>query len=74
MAFDYSYLKQRIIDMYGSQTNFAKSLNVSKGLISKKLNSKVGLSQEEVILWSEKLKIPKSEISVYFFSFEVSKS
>lgn len=43
MAFDYSKLRGRIIEKYGSQTAFVKSFGTSENTFSMKMNNKVRL-------------------------------
>lgn len=71
MTLNYNKLKGRIVEKYGSQTNFAATVGLPVQSISRKINCKIGFSQEDVIEWSDKLEIPKSEIGEYFFTIEV---
>lgn len=73
-AFNYSKLKGRIIEKYGSQSRFAEAVPCSEQTITAKLNGRFGFSQEDIILWSELLEIEASDIGVYFFAYELSKS
>lgn len=69
--FDYSKLRGRIVEKFGSCEAFAKQLNITNVTVSKKLNNKSGFSLEDIILWTEKLDIHKNEIGVYFFTLKV---
>ena len=73
MKFDYSKLRGRIVEKFGSMTNFAKSLGVTQEAISQKLCSEKGLSHGVIIRWSTLLDIPTEEIGIYFFSPKVQK-
>lgn len=74
MAFDYSKLKGKIIEVYGSLSAFAEDLGISIQSLSQKLKNKSKISQKEIVIWSDKLNIDSTEIHLYFFTQEVSKS
>ncbi len=69
--FNYSKLKGRIVEKYGTQGEFAKVNNMSDRSMSLKLNNGIGLSQKEIIDWCAKLEIDVSEIPIYFFTCKV---
>lgn len=71
MAFDFSLLTGRIITVFGSRYEFAKSLGVSTGTLSMKLNNKVKFTTHEILKACELLGIDKSEIGAYFFTQKV---
>lgn len=48
MAFDYSKLRGRIVEKYGTQSAFAKALGVSERTLSLKLNGKIFFAQDEM--------------------------
>lgn len=64
---DYSYLKGKIVEKCGNQTNFAKQLNLSNQSLSAKLNNKVKFSQEEISLTIEILSLNDEELKKCFF-------
>lgn len=66
MAYDYSKLKGRIIEKYGSFSNFANALGKSLVIVSKKLNNKSKFSREAMLEWAEKLDIDISELGAFF--------
>lgn len=74
MKFDYSKLKGKIKEVYGTQNEFAKAVGLSFVSISKKLNNVRQFKQSDIDKISEVLKIPKEEIPVYFFTLEVHKN
>ena len=74
MKFDYSKLRGRIVEKFGSMTNFAEALGVSKVTISNKLCSEKGLSHGVILRWAALLEIPTEEIGVYFFTPKVRKA
>lgn len=69
--YDYTKLKERILNNGYTQEQVAKSLNISKGAFSQKINGTVAFSQDDVISISELLKIPKTKIYEYFFTTKV---
>ncbi|MBY0756546.1 DUF739 family protein [Clostridium sardiniense] len=71
MAFNYSKLKGKIIEKFGTQNCFAKCLGVSERTLSLKLNSRRFFSQREIIKISELLDIDSDEIQLYFFEKKV---
>lgn len=71
MVFDYSKLKGRIVEVFGTQGNFAKAAGMSERTLSCKLNNKVPFTQPEMLLFSELLKINTSNLDEYFFAPEV---
>ncbi len=48
MEYDYRKLRGKIIEVFGSQTKFAKALGVSDRTVSLKLNNERGWTQEEI--------------------------
>lgn len=68
MAFNYNKLRGRIIEICGSQSEFAKLIGVSEQTITAKLNGRSSFSQEDILKWSEVLKIDQTEIGIYFFA------
>ena len=71
MAFNYSKLRGRIIEKFGTQGCFSKALGVSEKTLSLKLNNKIFFSQDEISRMSELLEITFDKIQVYFFEKEV---
>ena len=68
MPFNYSKLKGRIIEKYGSMTNFSEKLGVSKQALSRKMNGNINFSRNDILKWCELLDIDQSEIGIYFFA------
>ena len=68
MSYEYNKLKGRIVEKYGTQSNFAKEAGISYVAMSKKLNGKIGLSQSDILAWSDLLDIDKTEYADYFFA------
>jgi transcriptional regulator with XRE-family HTH domain len=71
MSFNYSKLRGKIIEKFGTQGNFAKVLGVSERTLSLKLNNKIFFSQDEIAKISELLNIDSDKIQIYFFQKEV---
>jgi transcriptional regulator with XRE-family HTH domain len=71
MSFNYSKLRGKIIEKFGTQGNFAKVLGVSERTLSLKLNNKLFFSQDELAKISELLNIDSDKIQIYFFQKEV---
>ena len=71
MAFNYSKLRGRIIEKFGTQGCFSKTLGVSERTLSLKLNNKIFFTQDEITKISELLSISSDEIQIYFFEKEV---
>lgn len=71
MKFEYKPLKVRIRRYYGSQEEFAKSLNLSANSLNMKLNNKRCFTQREIYTMIQRLDIKKPEIIEYFFTLKV---
>lgn len=65
--YDYSKLRGRIIEKFGSMSAFAKALGISKVTVSLKLNNGLGFTRENIIKWADLLDIPEEEYALYFF-------
>ena len=72
MVFDYSRLRGRIIERFGSQREFANHLGVSEQTITSKMTSKTFLGQDDIIAWSEALDIEANDIGSFFFAKKLS--
>lgn len=71
MAYNYNKLLGKIVEVFGTQANFAKAMNMSEHSMSLKLNNKVKFSQPDIDKACELLGILHSEIGVYFFDRNV---
>ena len=71
MSFDYSKLRGRIIEKYGSQSNFAKKFGVSENTFSQKMINKMRFTSDDIIKMSKLLSIPQDEVGFYFFTRKV---
>ena len=68
MAFNYQKLLGRITEKLGSQSEFARRMELSERTISLKLKGQVPFKQTEIIKASDVLEIDPSEIATYFFT------
>lgn len=69
--FDYSKLRGKIREVFGTQEEFAKAMNISAGTVSDKLNNKRDWTQKEIDTIVNLLNIPKDRIPIYFFTEKV---
>lgn len=69
MQFDFSRLRGRIIEKYGSCAAFAANLGKSPVWLSTRLNNGVSWDLVEIVevIAPERLDIPLAEIPAYFF-------
>ncbi len=74
VEFDYSKLRGRIKEILGTETEFAKRLNLSTVSVSARLNNKVGFSEKEILSCCEILKIPVKSVIEYFFIQKLKKT
>ena len=74
MTFDYSKLRGRIKEKYGTYDNLLPMINMSGATLSRKLNGKSYFDSQEILNLSEALDIPSQERDVYFFKVKVRKS
>lgn len=73
VLFDFSKLRGRIIEYYGSFAAFAEVVGLSRPQLSGRLHNKIPFKPEEVCLIcsAEVLNIPGEEIHLYFFTPKV---
>lgn len=71
MAFNYSKLKGKIIEVFGSQSEFAKAMDWSERTLSLKMNGKVPWKQPDILKAISLLNLSESDIQEYFFTMEV---
>lgn len=72
--FDYSKLKGKIKEVFGTQSAFAKAMGLSSVSLSSKLNNLTQFTQVEINRACELLSIPAEFIPVYFFTEKVKTS
>ena len=71
MDYDYSKLKGKIREVYGTDTAFATAMDMGRVSLSLKLNNKSEWSQDEMEKAMTLLKIPRTSVRAYFFSHKV---
>lgn len=74
ILFDSSKLRGRIVEKYGTISNFSKQFGKDRSTISLYLNGGRGLSRENIILFCDLLDIDKDRIGDYFFTSKVVKT
>lgn len=73
LPFDYSKLKGRIIEKYGTQHNFSEAMKWSERTLSLKMNGLRAWTQKDICRAVELLDISEREIPEYFFKMKVQK-
>lgn len=71
MAFDYSKLRGKIVEKFGSQMAFAKAMKMSERTLSLKLTGKRTWKQSEICLAIKFLELSEDDIREYFFTVKV---
>jgi transcriptional regulator with XRE-family HTH domain len=71
VLFEYSKLRGKIKEVFGTQSAFAEAMGMSSTSLSAKLNNNVEFSQKEIDRAVNLLKIEKEEIPAYFFTLKV---
>lgn len=69
--FDFSKLKGKIIEVFGSQESFCKAIGLSETQMSRLLSNKSKFTVGKIMLFCNKLGIPVEEIGTYFFKEKV---
>lgn len=71
MAFDYSKLRGKIVEKFGTQTEFSKAMNLSERTMSLKLNGGRVWKQDEICRAVGLLELSNEDIQDYFFTLKV---
>ena len=66
--FSYSKLKGRIVEVYGSQAEFAKAYGISENVLSRKMRNKTRFTSDDIIRMTEMLDIDIADVGAYFFT------
>ena len=74
IEFDYSKLRGKIKEVYGTQSNFADAMSFSNTSLSAKLNNQTEFTQKEINKACQLLEISFEELNVYFFTPKVQLS
>lgn len=72
--FDYSKLKGKIKEVFGTQSAFAKTMGLSGVSLSSKLNGLTQFTQAEMNKACMLLEIPLNQLPVYFFTPKVKET
>lgn len=67
VRFDYSKLRERVVECFGKQCVFAAAMGLSERSMSLKLNAHRGWTNQEIHRACEVLMIPRDDIPKYFF-------
>lgn len=73
MGFTYNKLRGRIVEVCGTQSEFAKRVGQSEQIVTAKLSGKSAFTQDNIISWCTVLDIDQNDIGNYFFTQKVSK-
>lgn len=68
--YDYSDLRARISEKFGTMTKFATAMGCTKGAISQKLTNRIEWSQSDILKASELLDIPTDQIASFFIKLK----
>lgn len=68
MVLAFQKLRARIVEKYGTLTNFADNYHISMTSLSNKMSGKVPFSYKDIIKMSEMLDIENDDIGTYFFT------
>ena len=68
---DYSKLRGRIVEVFGSIRAFSKALGKSEQATHKYLNCTTRFDQDSIEKWCDLLKIPLENAMPYFFTKKV---
>lgn len=74
IIFDFSKLRGRIKEVYGTQTAFAIAMLMNEATLSNKLNNNVEFSPKEIIRACLLLCIDLNDVKSYFFTLKVQKT
>lgn len=71
MSMEYSKLRGRIVEKFGTISAFAEAIGASIATISMKLNGKTEFSKKDIEIWAKHLDIATEEYCDYFFTCKV---
>lgn len=74
MAYDYSRLNGKIVEVFGTRGSFASAMEMSERSLSLKLNNQVSWRQPEMTKACFLLSINPEDIKDYFFTLEVQET
>ena len=64
----YIELRGRIVEKFGTIGNFCKAVEISRAMMSLKLNGHAPFTQQQIADWSKLLDIPMKDIGKFFFN------
>lgn len=67
VIFDYSKLRGRIVEKFGTMSAFASAVNITEVALSRKLNNKIAISRNDMITWSKALDVSIDEYGAFYF-------
>lgn len=73
MIFNFDKLLGRIKEKYKTNAAFCLKLKISEKSFSEKINNKKDFRSREVVRMQQLLEIPKEEIPIFFYNYEVQK-
>lgn len=71
MVYNYSKLRGRIVEVFGTIGAFSEAIGISRVQISTYLNNKTKFNQATIETWCRHLNIPIEDAVPYFFTPEV---
>jgi len=71
MEFDFSKLRGRIVEQFGSCRSFCRATGFTPGTLSARLNGVIAFKADEIRRICEVLQIPDAEVVAYFFTPKV---
>lgn len=74
MERDYSKLRGKIVEVFGTMSKFATAMSYSDRTISLKMNGKIDFTQSDIAKAVGLLGLRDEEIPVYFFTNRVQSS
>lgn len=74
MAYDYSKLSGKIIEIFGTRSSFANAMGMSERTLSLKLNNLTSWKQPEITKACNLLGLSEFEIKDYFFTLTVQET
>ena len=71
MKWNYSKLRGKIKEIFGTQDAFAEAIGIGRVSLSQRLNDMLEFTQEEMFRACDLLGIPMRDIQEYFFTPQV---
>lgn len=72
-VFDYSKLRGKIKEVFGTQDAYADAIGLGRVSVSQRLNNQLEFSQQEMLKSADVLGFPRGQIPEYFFAEKVQK-